>query len=72
MMSVSFHSNSHFVPFSVPPPNRAYLRTLIHNSDLEHLEKVVLDGHGHRLMYESSTIGKVTKFLSSLPDLMVR
>ena len=57
---------------SVPPPNRAYLRTLIHNSDLEHLEKVVLDGHGHRLMYESSTIGKVTKFLSSLPDLMVR
>ena len=32
---------------SVPPPNRAYLRTLIHNADLEHLEKVVLDGHGH-------------------------
>ena len=31
----------------------------------------MLDGHGHRLMYESSTIGKVTKFLSSLPDLMV-
>ena len=30
----------------VPPPNRAYLRTLIHNADLEHLEKVVLDGHG--------------------------
>ena len=26
----------------VPPPNRAYLRTLIHNSDLEHLEKVKL------------------------------
>ena len=32
---------------SVPPPNRAYLRTLIHNAVLEHLEKVVLDGHGH-------------------------
>ncbi len=25
---------------AVPPPTRAYLRTLIHNSDLEHLEKV--------------------------------
>ena len=31
---------------AVPPPTRAYLRTLIHNADLEHLEKVVLDGHG--------------------------
>ena len=37
-----------FNPLSraVPPPTRAYLRTLIHNADLEHLEKVVLDGHG--------------------------
>ncbi len=55
----------------MPPPTRAYLRTLIHNSDLEHLEKVVLDGHGYRLLHESSAIGKVTKFLSSLPDFMV-
>jgi hypothetical protein len=54
----------------VPPPNRAYLRTLIHNSDLEHLEKVVLDGHGHKLLHESSAIGKVTKFLATLPDFM--
>ncbi|TRY79118.1 hypothetical protein TCAL_09905 [Tigriopus californicus] len=54
----------------IPPPTRAYLRTLIHNSDLEHLEKVVLDGHGFRLMSESSAIGKVTKFLSTLPDFM--
>ncbi len=59
-----------FAP-SVPPPNRAYLRTLIHNSDLEHLEKVVLDGHGYRLLHESSAIGKVTKFLATLPDFMV-
>ena len=29
-----------FLIVLVPPPNRAYLRTLIHNSDLEHLEKV--------------------------------
>ncbi len=55
----------------MPPPNRAYLRTLIHNSDLEHLEKVVLDGHGYRLLHESSAIGKVTKFLATLPDFMV-
>jgi len=54
----------------VPPPNRAYLRTLIHNSDLEHLEKVVLDGHGQKLLHESSAIGKVTKFLATLPDFM--
>ena len=35
---------------AVPPPTRAYLRTLIHNADLEHLEKVVLDGHGQVLL----------------------
>jgi hypothetical protein len=56
---------------AVPPPNRAYLRTLIHNSDLEHLEKVVLDGHGYRLLHESSAIGKVNKFIQTLPDFMV-
>ena len=36
--------------YAVPPPTRAYLRTLIHNADLEHLEKVVLDGHGQVLL----------------------
>ena len=31
---------------------------------------MVLDGHGYRLLHESSAIGKVTKFLSTLPDFM--
>ena len=55
----------------VPPPNRAYLRTLIHNGDLEHLEKVVLDGHGAKLMHETSALDKVSKFIYALPDFMV-
>ena len=59
----------YFVP--VPPPNRAYLRTLIHSGDLEHLEKVVLDGHGHKLVHETSALEKVTKFIYALPDFMV-
>ena len=57
--------------FAVPPPNRAYLRTLIHSGDLEHLEKVVLDGHGHKLVHETATLEKVTKFIYALPDFMV-
>lgn len=56
---------------AVPPPNRAYLRTLIHSGDLEHLEKVVLDGHGHKLLHETSALEKVTKFIYALPDFMV-
>ena len=51
----------------VPPPNRAYLRTLIHNGDLEHLEKVVLDGHGAKLMHETSALDKVSKFIKFFP-----
>ena len=57
---------------TVPPPNRAYLRTLIHSGDLEHLEKVVLDGHGHKLLHETSALEKVTKFIYALPDFMVK
>ena len=57
---------------AVPPPNRAYLRTLIHSGDLEHLEKVVLDGHGHKLLHETSALEKVTKFIYALPDFMVK
>ena len=60
-----------FCCFTVPPPNRAYLRTLIHNGDLEHLEKVVLDGHGAKLMHETSALDKVSKFIYALPDFMV-
>jgi hypothetical protein len=58
--------------FPVPPPNRAYLRTLIHSGDLEHLEKVVLDGHGQKLVHETSALEKVTKFIYALPDFMVK
>ncbi|XP_071748221.1 uncharacterized protein [Lepeophtheirus salmonis] len=54
----------------IPPPNRAYLRSLIHSSDLEHLEKVVLDGHGYKLLHESTCIGKVSQFMFTLPNLM--
>ena len=57
---------------AVPPPNRAYLRSLIHSGDLEHLEKVVLDGHGHKLLHETSALEKVTKFIYALPDFMVK
>ena len=56
---------------AVPPPNRAYLRSLIHNGDLEHLEKVVLDGHGTKLLHETSALDKVSKFIMTLPDFMV-
>ena len=58
--------------FLVPPPNRAYIRSLIHSGDLEHLEKVVLDGHGHKLLHETSALEKVTKFIYALPDFMVK
>ena len=61
-----------YVMLAVPPPNRAYLRTLIHSGDLEHLEKVVLDGHGHKLLHETSALEKVTKFIYALPDFMVK
>jgi len=44
---------------------------LIHNGDLEHLEKVVLDGHGAKLMHETSALDKVSKFIYALPDFMV-
>ena len=47
------------------------MRTLIHNGDLEHLEKVVLDGHGAKLMHETSALDKVSKFIYALPDFMV-
>ena len=47
------------------------MRTLIHSGDLEHLEKVVLDGHGHKLLHETSALEKVTKFIYALPDFMV-
>lgn len=63
--------SQHTLSFAVPPPNRAYLRTLIHSGDLEHLEKVVLDGHGHKLIHETSALEKVTKFIYALPDFMV-
>ena len=72
---VSNQAKQWFLFFSfriVPPPNRAYLRTLIHNGDLEHLEKVVLDGHGAKLMHETSALDKVSKFIYALPDFMVR
>ena len=48
------------------------MRTLIHSGDLEHLEKVVLDGHGHKLLHETSALEKVTKFIYALPDFMVK
>ena len=39
---------------------------------MEHLEKVVLDGHGAKLMHETSALDKVSKFIYALPDFMVR
>ena len=36
------------------------------------LEKVVLDGHGAKLMHETSALEKVSKFIYALPDFMVR
>lgn len=36
--NLNLESNNIFVFYPiVPPPNRAYLRSLIHNGDLEHL-----------------------------------
>ena len=35
------------------------------------MEKVVLDGHGGKLLHETSTLEKVTKFIYALPDFMV-
>ena len=77
MKHTFFHSidrklTKDYYVLAVPPPNRAYLRTLIHSGDLEHLEKVVLDGHGHKLLHETSALEKVTKFIYALPDFMVK
>lgn len=35
-------------------------------------EKVVLDGHGQKLLHETSALDKVSKFIFTLPDFMVR
>jgi len=34
-------------------------------------EKVVLDGHGQKLLHETSALDKVSKFIFTLPDFMV-
>ena len=49
----------------------AQLRTWIRHSDVENLEQVVLDGHGHKLIGEAASDGKIRAFIKAVPVYMV-
>ena len=47
------------------------LRNMIRQSDLDGLEKVVLDGHGGSLLEEPAASNKVRAFIRSVPNYLV-
>ncbi|KAF5306989.1 hypothetical protein FQR65_LT07212 [Abscondita terminalis] len=49
---------------------KSNIRIWIHQRDLGHLQKVVWEGHGSKLLVEHSTNPKVKKFLEAVPHIM--
>lgn len=51
--------------------NPSTIRQWLRGGDLEKLEQVVLEGHGHRLVGEYSPDAKARTFLKTVPAYMV-
>ncbi|KAK4876069.1 hypothetical protein RN001_012491 [Aquatica leii] len=49
---------------------KSNIRIWIHHRDLGHLQKVVWEGHGSKLLVEHSTNSKVKKFFDAVPHIM--
>uniref|UniRef100_T1IVP2 Uncharacterized protein n=1 Tax=Strigamia maritima TaxID=126957 RepID=T1IVP2_STRMM len=49
---------------------RANIRKWIHAEDLEKLNQVVFEGHGTKLLVETSSSAKVKEFLKTVPNLI--
>ena len=47
------------------------LRNMIRQSDLDGLEKVVLDGHGGKLIGENASDSKIRTFIKAVPSYLV-
>ena len=47
------------------------LRNMIRQSDLDGLEKVVLDGHGGKIIGENASDSKIRTFIRAVPSYMV-
>ena len=47
------------------------LRNMIRQSDLDGLEKVVLDGHGGKLVGENASDNKIRAFVRAVPSYLV-
>ncbi|XP_049958096.1 uncharacterized protein LOC126474660 [Schistocerca serialis cubense] len=62
----------HSSPPRVVQMNPSTIRQWLRGGDLERLEQVVLEGHGHRLVGEYSPEPRVRAFLKTVPDYMAR
>ncbi len=56
--------------FSGMEINNTNIRIWIHERDLASLERVLWEGYGHLLQGQTSTSGKVRKFLEAIPKLL--
>ncbi|CAG0893127.1 unnamed protein product [Cyprideis torosa] len=50
--------------------SRANIRKWIHRKDIRRLERVVWEGHGRRLLSETSSHSRVRRFFEAVPHLM--
>lgn len=66
------HSIDLFFPFSEPVGTRTQIREMINSGSVEALEELVLQGHGDRLLGETSGNPIVRDFIRMVPVYMVR
>lgn len=50
---------------------KSNIRIWIHQKNLAHLQKVIWEGHGAKLLVEHSNNPKIKKFLEAVPHIMV-
>lgn len=50
---------------------KSNIRIWIHQRDLAHLQQVIWEGHGSKLLVEHSNNPRVKKFLEAVPHIMV-
>jgi len=55
-----------------PNITRAQIRIWIHERDIGRLEKIVWNGHGDKLLMETTKHGIVRRFLDAVPHLLAR
>lgn len=60
-----------FFPFSEPVGTRTQIREMINSGSVEALEELVLQGHGDRLLGETSGNPIVRDFIRMVPVYMV-